>query len=58
MKRKKFGNLLAALRQEKFDPATGSRWNQKKLAEEAGVSARVVATLEQGTKTKLETDML
>lgn len=58
MPHEKFGRLLADLRQEMFDPVTGSRWSQKKLAQVAGLSPRIIATLEQGAKTKLETDML
>lgn len=55
---RKFGRLLAALRQEKFDPASGRRWSQKMLAQAAGLSPRIVASLQQGVKTKLETDTL
>lgn len=58
MSRLKFGQLVAALRKEKFDPNSGSYWSQETLASATGISARIIATIEQGTKTKLETDTL
>jgi transcriptional regulator with XRE-family HTH domain len=58
MGHEKFGQLVAALRKEKYDPATGHPWSQQKLASESGLSPRIIATIEQGTKAKIETDAL
>ncbi len=58
MNAKQFGKLVASLRKEKIDPETGKRWTQDTLAIETGLSQRIIATIEQGTKAKLETDTL
>lgn len=58
MRRFKFGQLVASLRKEKFDPHSVSHWSQETLASATGLSARIIATIEQGTKTKLEIDVL
>jgi len=58
MSRAKFGALLAALRKERIDPISGRPWTQQLLAEASGLSPRMVANIEQGTKAHLETDAL
>lgn len=53
-----FGKLVADLRKEKIDPVSGHQWSQKSLADASGLSSRIIATIEQGTKAKIETDTL
>ncbi|MBX3015395.1 MAG: helix-turn-helix domain-containing protein [Caldilineaceae bacterium] len=55
---KAFGKLVAGLRKEQFDSQRGERWTQTTLAQATGLSQRVIATIEQGTRAKLETDVL
>jgi transcriptional regulator with XRE-family HTH domain len=54
----KFGQLIAALRKEKFDPVSGHPWSQQSLADASGISPRIIATIEQGTKANIDVDTL
>jgi transcriptional regulator with XRE-family HTH domain len=49
---------VADLRKEKFDPVSGHPWSQQSLADASGISPRIIATIEQGTKANIETDTL
>lgn len=55
---KEFGQLVAALRKEQFDPVIGKAWSQKMLAQSTQLSERVIANIEQGQKINLEVEIL
>ena len=58
MDRKEFGALIRALRTEQIDPDTTSPWTQCKLAEESGLSVRVIRNFEDGKKKSVHEDEL
>jgi len=53
-----FGKIVAALRREQIDFATGRRWSQQKLAEETGLTKRIVSKIERGRQARLEGEVL
>lgn len=58
MKRKEFGPIVAELRKGQFDLSSGKVWSQQTLADKIGVSDRLIAALEQGTKSHLDAEIL
>ena len=54
MEHETFGKIVAALRREHIDFATGRRWSQQKLAEETGLTKRIVSKIERGRQARLE----
>ncbi|MCA9995242.1 MAG: helix-turn-helix transcriptional regulator [Anaerolineales bacterium] len=57
MDRKKFGQLIAALRKEHYDEF-GAVWTQTKLAHETNLSETLIGNIERGAKANLEPDLL
>ena len=58
MEHETFGKIVAALRKEQIDFATGRRWSQQKLAEETGLTKRIVSKIERGRQARLEGEIL
>lgn len=58
MNRKNFGHLIAALRNEQFDPILGRAWTQKILAEHTGLTERIVGEIERGQRVNLDAETL
>ncbi len=58
MSREEFGRLVAALRKQMVHPATGGGWTQRRLAEETGLSTKIISDIECGRKIRLEPDTL
>ena len=54
MDRKMFGRVVAALRKEQIDFASGSSWSQEKLAVETGLTSRIVGKIERGSQMRLD----
>lgn len=54
MEHETFGKIVAALRREQIDFATGRRWSQQKLADETGLTKRIVSKIERGRQARLE----
>jgi transcriptional regulator with XRE-family HTH domain len=57
MKRKDFGQLIAALRREQLDDE-GRQWTQERLAQEAALDPEVLGNIERGKRAYLKADML
>ena len=53
-----FGKIVAALRKDQIDFATGRRWSQQKLADETGLTKRIVSKIERGRQARLEGEVL
>ena len=53
-----FGKIVAALRKEQVDFATGRRWSQQKLADQTGLTKRIVSKIERGRQARLEGEVL
>ena len=58
MEHETFGKIVAALRKEQIDFATGRRWSQQKLAGETGLTKRIVSKIERGRQARLEGEVL
>jgi len=58
MQRSEFGQLVAALRKQIFDPQTGRGWTQRELAAETGLSTKMIGDIERGRRVHLEPDVL
>ena len=54
MERKMFGKVVAALRKEQLDFDSGNSWSQEKLAEETGLTTRIVGKIERGSQVRLD----
>lgn len=54
MNRKNFGQLITALRNEQFDPILGRAWTQKMLAEQTGLTERIIGDIERGQRVNLD----
>ncbi len=54
MERKMFGKVVAALRKEQLDFDNGNSWSQEKLAEETGLTTRIVGKIERGRQVRLD----
>ena len=53
-----FGAIVAELRKGQFDIGTGKALTQQRLAQQLGVSPRLVEAIEQGSKSYLDADLL
>lgn len=49
-----FGKVVAALRKEQIDFKGGNGWSQEKLAEETGLTTRIVGKIERGSQVRLD----
>jgi len=58
MNREQFGQIVAELRKSQFELTTGKAWSQQILADKIGVSTRLIAALEQGSKSYLDPETL
>ncbi len=58
MDRAEFGKLIAALRKDRIDLIHGGTWSQQDLADETGLSAKIIGNIERGEKAHLEPDIL
>ena len=58
MEHETFGRIVAALRKEQIDYASGRRWSQQKLAEETGLTKRIVSKIERGRQARLDGEVL
>ena len=54
MDRKIFGRAVAALRKDQIDFASGNSWSQRKLADETGLTSRIVGKIERGSQMRLD----
>ncbi len=53
-----FGKIIAALRKERIDFASGHSWRQQRLADEIGLSVRIVGKIERGRPARLDWEIL
>jgi transcriptional regulator with XRE-family HTH domain len=53
-----FGQVVAALRREQFDFASGNSWTQRQLAKETGLTVRIVGKIERGEQARLDAEIL
>lgn len=53
-----FGLVLAHLRTQKFDPIERKVWSQSKLAQEAGLSLKIVGDIERGRRVRVDDESL
>ena len=51
---KAFGQVVTALRKEQIDFASGHSWSQRQLAEETGLTVRIVGKIERGEQARLD----
>ena len=58
MEHETFGKIVAALRKEQVDIASGYRWSQQKLADETGLTRRIVGKIERGRQARLDGETL
>lgn len=58
MEHRTFGKIVAALRREQFDFASGHSWSQQQLAEATGLTARIVGKIERGEQARLDGEIL
>ena len=58
MNRKNFGQLITTLRNEQFDPILGRAWTQKILAEQTGLTERIIGEIERGQRVNLDASTL
>lgn len=49
-----FGKVVAALRKEQIDFESGYNWSQERLAEETGLTTRIVGKIERGSQVRLD----
>ena len=54
MEHRTFGRVVAALRREQIDFASGHSWSQRQLAEETGLTVRIVGKIERGEQARLD----
>jgi len=54
VERKMFGKVVAALRKEQLDFDSGNSWSQENLAEETGLTTRIVGKIERGSQVRLD----
>ena len=53
-----FGKVVAALRKEQINFHSGQRWSQQDLADESGLTLRIVGKVERGEQARLDDEML
>ncbi len=53
-----FGKVVAALRKEQTNFTSGNKWSQQDLANESGLSIRIVGKIERGEQARLDDEML
>lgn len=53
-----FGKVVAALRKEQISFHNGQNWSQQDLANEAGLTSRVVGRIERGEQARLDGEVL
>ena len=58
MEHRTFGQIVAALRREQFDFASGHSWTQRQLAQKAGLTVRIVGKIERGEQARLDAQIL
>jgi len=58
VERKMFGKVVAALRKEQMDFNSGNSWSQEKLADETGLTTRIVGKIERGSQVRLDRAIL
>ncbi len=58
MEHRTFGQVVAALRREQFDFASGHSWTQRQLAKETGLTVRIVGKIERGEQARLDAEIL
>ena len=58
MEHKTFGRIVAALRKEHINFENGHNWTQKDLADDAGLTQRIVGRIERGRQARLDGEIL
>ena len=58
MEHKAFGQIVTALRKEQIDFASGHSWSQNRLADETGLTLRIVGKIERGEQARLDRAIL
>ena len=58
MEHETFGKIVAALRKEQINFANGYSWSQQKLADETGLTKRIVSKIERGRQARLDGEIL
>ena len=58
MEHKAFGQIVTALRKEQIDFASGHSWSQLRLADETGLTERIVGKIERGEQARLDREIL
>ena len=53
-----FGKVVAALRKEQIRLANGHNWSQRDLADETGLTTRIIGKIERGEQARLDGDIL
>ena len=58
MEHETFGKIVAALRKEHVNFANGHNWSQQDLADELGLTQRIVSKIERGRQSRLDGEIL
>ncbi len=58
MDHKTFGKIVAALRKEKVSFSSGHGWIQQELADESGLTPRIIGRIERGNQARLDGELL
>ena len=58
MEHKTFGKIVKALRREQVNLSNGKSWSQQDLADETGLTQRIVSKIERGRQARLDGEML
>ena len=58
MEHRTFGQIVTALRMEQIDLVSGHSWSQHRLADETGLTVRIVGKIEGGEQARLDWEIL
>lgn len=58
MNREAFGKVVASLRRDRFSFQTGRVWSQQELADQVGLTQRIVSKIERGQQVRLDGEIL
>ena len=58
MNRETFGKIVAAMRKDLYSFSTGRGWSQQDLADNMGLTQRIISRIERGKQSRLDGEML
>jgi len=58
MNRETFGKIVAAMRKGRYSFETGRNWSQQDLADNMGLTQRIISRIERGQQSKMNSDLL